>query len=69
MGIRIRTTTGVCNQRGVILTCYVNGRKRFRAVPTDVERLTAEPTVGDAPNDMHAARSRPAATGVPRDAR
>lgn len=22
-----------CRKRGVILTCYVNGRKRFRAVP------------------------------------
>ena len=22
-----------CHKRGVVLTCYVNGRKRFRAVP------------------------------------
>jgi len=25
----------VCRKSGVILTCYVNGRKRFRAVPVN----------------------------------
>lgn len=28
-------TREVCHKRGAILTCYVNGRKRFRAIGLD----------------------------------
>lgn len=49
MDVRSRTVASGCNQRGVILTCFVNGRKRFRAVPTSSDNAVAQPTVGDLP--------------------
>ncbi len=41
-----RNGTPSCVQRGLILTCYVNGRKRFRAVPATLEAPADRPTVG-----------------------
>ena len=40
---------GSCHKRGVVLTCYVNGRKRFRAVPLDVTGEITLPNAGFAP--------------------
>lgn len=34
-----------CTRRGVILKCYVDGKKRFRALSIDDERPTAPPTL------------------------
>lgn len=34
-----------CTKRGVILTCYVDGKKRFRAMPVEADRATAPPTL------------------------
>ncbi|MCB9853806.1 MAG: hypothetical protein H6819_11965 [Phycisphaerales bacterium] len=34
-----------CTKRGVILTCYVDGKKRFRAMQVEPDRPTAPPTL------------------------
>ncbi|HPF41500.1 MAG TPA: hypothetical protein P5081_18655 [Phycisphaerae bacterium] len=34
-----------CTKRGHILTCYVDGKKRFRAMFVDSERAPTPPTV------------------------
>ncbi len=43
-----------CHTSGVILTCYVNGRKRFRAVPADGGGSFGE---GAGEGDAHDSRS------------
>ncbi|MFH1416910.1 MAG: hypothetical protein ABII12_01295 [Planctomycetota bacterium] len=46
-----------CHESGVILTCYVNGRKRFRAVPADGDGSHGEVDgVGDARDSRNANR-------------
>lgn len=34
-----------CTKRGVILTCYVDGKKRFKAMAIDADRTPAAPTL------------------------
>lgn len=44
-----------CTKRGVILTCYVDGKKRFRALAVDNDRPTAPPTVDASAAPTHRA--------------
>lgn len=37
--------TPSCRKRGLILTCYVDGKKRFKALPIDAEQATTPPTL------------------------
>lgn len=50
--MRLSHPPGSCVKRGVILTCYVNGRKRFRCILT----ASAKSAAVSAP-DGHAART------------
>ena len=34
-----------CTKRGVILKCYVDGKKRFRALSVDTDEVTPPPTL------------------------
>ncbi|MCK6455424.1 MAG: hypothetical protein L6Q92_02675 [Phycisphaerae bacterium] len=48
-------SSDACRQSGVVLTCYVNGRKLFRAIRFD---LPPARTVGDAHAPIPAAARR-----------
>ncbi len=55
-----------CTKRGVILTCYVDGKKRFRALAVDADRPTAPPTVDSATVPSHRATNVSMAMGMSR---
>ena len=50
-----------CRKVGLILTCFVNGRKRFRAVAVADQPKGPKPTAGA---DTDARSSPPAAAGL-----
>ncbi|HVP09765.1 MAG TPA: hypothetical protein VMV94_01105 [Phycisphaerae bacterium] len=54
-----------CHKSGVILTCYVDGRKRFRAVPLDSAASPGEPA-DQAVRESDGARAEQAPLGARR---
>ncbi len=53
-----------CHKRGVVLTCYVDGHKRFRVVPVDGDDNQASDGAGAGHKSAYGLESRSAFSGV-----